>query len=74
MQSTQVYDPQRDCLRPAAFAHPRALADAVAAIVADEPRQARLSTAARARAKRVFSFERHVSDFIETVERFVPTA
>ncbi|WP_348766653.1 glycosyltransferase family 4 protein [uncultured Salinisphaera sp.] len=74
MQSTQVYDPQGDCLKPAAFAHPRALADAVAEIVMDHPFQARLSTAASARAERLFSFERHVSDFIETIRLFVPGA
>jgi glycosyltransferase involved in cell wall biosynthesis len=74
MQSMQVYDPERDTLRAAAFAHPQALAAAAAAIVTDGSRHVRLSSAAHARAQSVFSFDRHVSDFVEAIELFVRTA
>lgn len=70
MQSTQVYDPGTDKLRPATFARPQALADAVAAVVSDEVSHQRMSTAAEAHARDTFAFERHVDAFIDAVGRF----
>lgn len=70
MQSTQVYDPDADALRPAMFARPEALAEAVAAIITDGAPHGRMSAAAATHARETFSFERHVGAFIDAVEQF----
>ena len=70
MQSTQVYDPDSDALRPAAFAPPEALADAVASIVGDAQIYAHTSQAAAAHARATFSFERHIASVIDALGQF----
>jgi glycosyltransferase involved in cell wall biosynthesis len=70
MQSTQVYDPDTDALRPATFARPEALAEAVAAVVGDPATHARMSSAAAAHARGTFAFDRYVSSFIDAVKQF----
>ncbi|MES1951263.1 group 1 glycosyl transferase [Salinisphaera sp. S4-8] len=70
MQSTQVYDPQADSLRPAAFAHPADLAEAVATVVRDPSAHARMARAATTRARTLFAFDRHVQSFIDAVKDF----
>lgn len=67
MQSTRVYDPDTDSLRPATFARPEALAEAVAAILADSETHAGMSAAAAIHARETFSFDRHVLVFIDAV-------
>jgi glycosyltransferase involved in cell wall biosynthesis len=70
MQSKQVYDPVRDVLKPAGFARPEALAQAVAAIVGDSAIHARMSAAAAIHARETFSFERYAAAFIESLRTF----
>lgn len=70
MQSTQVYDPDTDVLRPATFARPQDLAEAVAAVVGDPAAHSRMSIAAAAHARKTFAFDRHVASFITAVKQF----
>ena len=70
MQSTRVYDPDSDALRPAAFAPPEALAEALASIVGDAQIYAQTSQAAAAHARTTFSFERHITSVINALGQF----
>ena len=70
MQSTQVYDPQADALRPAAFAHPKDLAEAIATVIHDATGYARMARAAAIRARKLFAFDRHVQSFIDAITDF----
>jgi len=70
MQSTRVYDPDADALRPVRFAHPRALAAAVSEVVCDRDTHAAMSAAAAAYVRERFSFDRYVAGFIESVGKY----
>lgn len=69
--ASQIYDPDADALRPVGFALPQALAEAVAAIVADPADHTRMGAAAAAHVRETFSYARYITAFIETVRMFV---
>lgn len=69
--ASQVYDPDTDALCSVAFAHPEALADAVAAVVADAGAHERLGVAAAAHVRARFSYAHYIPTFIDAVRVFV---
>lgn len=73
MLSQVVYDPDADALRAVRFPHPEALAQAVAALAADETRRAALSAAAATYVRDTFSFDRYCAEFIRWVRLFAAT-
>lgn len=66
--ASQVYAPDADALAPVGFPRPEALAEAVAAIIADPATHARLGEAAAAHVREMFSFERYIPTFIGTLQ------
>lgn len=69
--ASQVYDPDTDALRPVAFAKPRALAEAVAYVLADEQRHCDMASQARNHVARHFDFGKYVQELIAAIQAFL---